>query len=259
MAIKSISADNTISFFIQGKSMVKFQSLVVINLLIYSTAYADWKVITTTDAITDKVEKSAIVKNELGHSFSIYSIEPGGAVWGNFALSEEVIDQIDSKKPPIYRIDKNEPADLSSAKKRQELQKEIGIIMSQTYSWNPKWVNFAIWHGNEDEGIAEKLVEVMEGEKILFRYYLSTGGYKETTFDLKGADKAISEAIGIPAKIDHAEQKMVIEFYKAVNAEIPKCVKNVAELTSCTSRITKCKDQANKNIESFKSCMENEF
>ena len=50
----------------------------------------------------------------------------------------------------------------------------------QAYEWKPKWVNFLIWHGKEDEGIANDFVQLMEGQKVVFRYYLSIGGYKDT-------------------------------------------------------------------------------
>lgn len=235
--------------------MQKILFTLIMNLLVFLNVRAEWKVVTTTDAITDKVMKTALIKNEIGHTFSIYRIKPGGEVWGNFAISEDIFDQIDPQKPPIYRIDNYEPLDLNLFKKMQDSQKAIGMDGMQLYSWSPKWVNFAFWQGNEDEGINGKIVELMEGEKILFRYYLFTGGFKDTTFELKGAAEAISEATGIPAKIDHAEQKKIIEFNEAVYAENKKCSKNTAKSKQCSARVGTCKDQSNKNIEKFKSCL----
>jgi hypothetical protein len=182
----------------------------IIALSVHAFAWADWGTEERIDAMTDEVKKTAIVKNELGHTFSVYRISPGGEVWGNFALSDGRFDQVDWEKPPIYRVDKEEPTNLERMKKMQEMG--LGI---HAYEWEPKWVNFLIWHGKADEGVANDLVQLMEGQKVVFRYYLSTGGYKDTTFTLKGAASAISHAIGISSKIDHSAQQKNEEFKKA--------------------------------------------
>lgn len=231
---------------------MKKNIFILVSLFFYSYVSAEWKVFTITDAITDDEKKTAIIKNDLGHTFSIYRLALGGPVWVNFALSEDVFDQIDPEKPPIYRIDKKEPYDLAGLKHIQDMSKGFG---KQLYLWKPKWVNFQLWHGKEDEGIGEAIVNIMEGEIIVFRYYLSAGGYKDTSFELKGAAGAISEAIGISAQIDHAAQEMLIKFNETVRAEEVKCNKINAKLKSCSSRVAKCRNHADKNIEQFKSCM----
>jgi phosphoribosylformylglycinamidine (FGAM) synthase-like amidotransferase family enzyme len=73
---------------------------------------------------------------------------------------------------------------------------EMGLGI-HAYEWEPKWVNFLIWHGNENESIAKDLVHLMKGKRVVFRYYLSTGGHKDTSFTLKGSVSAITSAIGI--------------------------------------------------------------
>ena len=81
----------------------------IVCLFVHSIATADWRIDERVDAMTDEVKKTAIVQNELVHTFSIYRLSEGGPVWGNFALSEGRCDQVDWEKPPIYRVDKNEP------------------------------------------------------------------------------------------------------------------------------------------------------
>jgi hypothetical protein len=233
---------------------MKNKLLVLIGLFFCSYVNAEWNLITITDAITDDEKKTAIIKNDLGHTFSIYRLGPGGTVWVNFALSEDVFDQIDPENPPIYRIDKKKPYDLAGLKNIQDMSQKLGLG-SQLYLWKPKWVNFQLWHGKEDEGIGEAIVNIMEGEIIVFRYYLSGGGYKDTTFELTGAAEAISEAIGISAQIDHAAQEMLIKFNETVRAEEVKCKKNNVKQKSCSSRVAKCRNHADKNVEQFKSCL----
>ncbi|GMR18628.1 MAG: hypothetical protein BMS9Abin33_1058 [Gammaproteobacteria bacterium] len=223
----------------------------IIGLSVHSLASADWRVDKRVDAMTDEAKKTAIVQNEVGHIFSIYRLSEGGPVWGNFALADGIFDQIDWEKPPIYRVDKYEPINLIRMKRTQEMG--LGI---QAYEWGPKWVNFRIWHGKEDEGIANELVQLMEGNNIVFRYYLSTGGYKDTSFSLKGAASAISGAIGISSKIDHLAQQRSEEFKQALLAESKRCQQNMKTFKSCFSRVNDCRKQVENDIDKLKSCMQ---
>lgn len=223
----------------------------IVAISIQSQVAADWKVDSHVDAMTDETKKKAIVENERGHSFYIYRLSEGGPVWGNFSLSKKMFEQVDWKKPPIYRIDKNEPVNLAKMKETQEMG--LGI---QAYEWEPKWVNFLIWHGKTDEGIANNLVQLMEGNKVVFRYYLSTGGYKDTSFSLEGADSAISEAIGISSKIDHSAQQKAKEYREALIIETKKCRKNMSTFKYCFSKINDCRKQSGNNIENFKLCVQ---
>ncbi len=51
----------------------------------------------------------------------------------------------------------------------------------------PKWVNFAFG--------APAWEQLMGGDGVIFRFWLFTGGYKETSFTLGGAARAIAAVI----------------------------------------------------------------
>ena len=227
--------------------------LVCIIAIFFPTLVAagDWGVEKRVDAMTDEVKKTARVENEFGHTFSIYRLTKDGPVWGNFSLSKEMFDQVDWEKPPIYRVDKNKPINLSDMKQLHKM----GVGVS-AYEWTPKWVNFLIWHGKQAEGIATELVQLMEGEKVVFRYFMFTGGYKDTSFSMKGAASAISEAIGINPEIDHAAQQGSEEFKKALIDETTLCRQNMSTFKSCFTTVNDCRKQAEQNIDKFKSCMQ---
>jgi len=229
---------------------VNIRSVLVVALTIPATSWADWRVVERIDAMTDEVRKSAIVDNDHGHSFSVYRLSAGGPVWGNFSLSERKFDQVDWEKPPMYRVDRHEPVNL----KRMKDMHEMGLGI-QAYEWEPKWVNFLIWHGKEEEGIAENLVELMEGEKVVFRYYLSTGGYKDTAFPLSGAAAAISTAVGIDAEIDHSAQRKAEEFKDAYTAESKKCQRDLSTFKRCLERMEVCRKQSEYDVDRFQNCM----
>lgn len=218
---------------------------------VQSAAVADWSVTGRVDSMTDEIKKSAMVRNELGHTFSIYRITEGGPVWGNFALSDRVFDQVDWRKPPVYRVDKNKPNDLSRMRRMQEMG--LGL---HAYEWEPKWVNFLVWHGKRDDGLANDLLQLMEGNSVVFRYYLSTGGYKETSFSLNGAGPAIAEAIGISANIDHSAQQRTEEFKNALLAEVDQCRKDMNSFRECFARVNNCRDRSGQEVEKFKLCVQ---
>ncbi len=214
-----------------------------------SVALADWSVIKKTDAMTDEVRKIAVIKNDIGHSFSLYRLNPGGPVWGNFRLSEKIIDQVNWRKAPMLRVDKNEPNDISLIKKIHDM----GL---HSYEWEPKWVNFRIWHGNEDDGIADSLIELMEGDSVIFRYYLSTGGYKDTSFTLSGASQAISEAISIDKSINKEKQRKIKESANLYSESIDICKENMDSFIPCYSKVSNCLKSNEGNDKGFKDCLE---
>lgn len=223
--------------------------ILLVLTLAAAAAQAGWTVSTHVDAMTDERRKSARVTNDLGHSFSVYRITSGGAAWGNFALSDDVFDQVDWDRLPRYRIDKNEPHDLSRLKR---MQQTLGMEM---YSWEPKWINFRLWHGKYQEGLAADLVEMMTGDTLLVRYHLSTGGYKDTTFTLEGAGPAIAEALDIPQEIDlHAQEKN--SQVKELHIERAKqCLSGPkAQRRSCMDKATACAKSFSNDPSGYRAC-----
>lgn len=178
--------------------------LVVIALVIYSGASADWKISTGDRSINKDAEKVATVINQAGHLFSVYRMPGNDQVWGAFSLAENTSDQIDSERPPSYRVDEGTEYDLSESKNLDEL---YGLNM---YQWKPGRVDFVIWHGKVDEGVSGDIVNMIKGNDIHFRYYLEAGGYNDTSFTLTGSSFAISEIVGIDLNktIDHQKNKM---------------------------------------------------
>lgn len=219
-------------------------------LLAMATAFASWKVETKTDSMTDQTKKSAVVVNEQGHSLSIYR-HPSGAAWANFSLSNWSLDQLSPQKPPVFRIDKNAPHEVADKKRLQEMG--VGV---QAYAWEPKWVDFLIWHGKESEGRSKTLDQLMEGRTIVFRYFLFTGGYKETTFSLDGAGPAIANALEIAVEVDKATARRQEEFKGAYLAASKTCEQDMKTFRPCFERVNSCRKQANNNLAAFQQCLQ---
>ncbi len=171
-------------------------AVLIAGLLLPLVAGAgDWKLRVTTDAMTDQERRMAAATNADGHRLSVYRIK-SGEVWMNFSVSDRSLDLISPDKLISYRIDKREPTHLQEHTRMARL----GIV---TYEWEPKWVNFLLWHGKENEGRGE-IQHLMDGSSMLVRYYLSTGGYKDAIFSLDGAGPVIADALGIKVGADGA-------------------------------------------------------
>lgn len=158
------------------KFKVLFIALIYISTAV--SAFGQWSVVSSVDAMTDEKKLSATTKNEAGYRMQIYRIKNNGPVWINFEIPTNTTDMFASK-PLMYRIDKNKPytVDLTNSLAK------FGIVNSE---WNPKWVNFLVWHGKESSGSSPILSELMQGKKLVFRYGVATGGFKDVEFDLVG-------------------------------------------------------------------------
>lgn len=174
-----------------------FQILFAIAALLFLTPVtAKWEVETRTDSMTDDEITTASVQNESGHTLSVYIRdtiafgETKSAVWAAFRLSKTSADLIGSENLPVYRVDKKDPHDLQNNKTITETSD--GAMT--TYLWEPKWVQWQIYHGQNEVVSDGSLYELMSGGSVVFRYYLPTGGYKETSFTLEGSRDAIQRA-----------------------------------------------------------------
>jgi hypothetical protein len=151
----------------------------------------------------------------------------------------------------MYRIDKNSPNDLAREKRVQEMG--VGI---QAYAWEPKWVNFLIWHGKESEGRGETLNQLMQGKFIVFKYFLFTGGNKDATFTLEGAGPAIADVLGISTEANAENEALQTSYKDAFSAAQKICQQEMSTFRICFEKIAKCNKQANRSIAVFQKCLE---
>lgn len=153
-------------------------------------AWADWRLEVRRDSMTDETKRSAVVMNDGGHSLTVYRAGDGRA-WLTFRLSPGTAEILASNRGPMMRIDRWPAHDLDGSRK---LTESLGMAM---YSYEPKWINVVIWHGRADEGMGTQVAQLMHGRQVVVRYYLMSGGHKETSFALRGAAPAIAQALGI--------------------------------------------------------------
>ena len=159
----------------------------VLGLLCADTVRA-WTVETKTDSMTDENRSVASLRSTEGHKFSVYRTKDG-QVWGLFALADTGVQTLAPNNPPIFRVDKHDAWNIRNAKDLSELMQRLNKDTAPpSYVWEPKWVNFVLWHGNDAESRAPIIDQLATGKSIVVRYYLFTGGYKETTLAIKGGE-----------------------------------------------------------------------
>tara|TARA_Y100000031_G_scaffold144424_1_gene175857 strand:+ start:151 stop:702 length:552 start_codon:yes stop_codon:yes gene_type:complete len=159
-----------------------------------SLLHAGWVINKEVDSMTDKKTTSAVLSNDEGYELKLYTLA-SGEFFCTFALPTNSLDVLSHSQAPMYRVDKNIQQDLNDLAKMHDKLIEHGAYL---YSQEPKWCNFilsAVEKKNRDTISGWVLEEFAKGEKIVFRYWLFTGGYKETSFSISGADKAILEVL----------------------------------------------------------------
>ena len=215
-----------------------------------TSSIAGWTLESRTDSMTDEVNTSASVVNQRGHSLAIYR-KSNGSVWMNFRLATNTFEQLAAEQTLEFRVDKfkSHTIPMSAA-----LEMQFSRLGLHLYSWEPKWVNFLIWNGKEQEGRGEMLNQLMQGSKVVFRYYLFTGGYKETTFPLNGADSAITAALNLGERLSPEQENAIRDYSKAKTDAMTNCASERSTFPRCIERVTACGKQHPENISEFQQC-----
>ncbi|MCG7973885.1 MAG: hypothetical protein JAZ16_02345 [Candidatus Thiodiazotropha taylori] len=228
--------------------MKRFFSLLPL-LIISFVSPADWKVDKINNNTSKTADSIAIVNNGQGDSFSLYRISNKGEVWARFKLYGDFTDAADWNTPPMLRIDNNKPISLSRQKDLQVMG--VGV---DAYKGQQGQVEFLIWHGKESEGLSDSLAQIMDGNKLIVRYFLSSGGHKESTFPLTDAETAISRALKISRKASLSTQQKTTTFKEFVLLEIKQCLQQTESSNTCLKRIKECRSKADEEINKFNRC-----
>ena len=151
---------------------------------------ANWEFVERRDAMTDELVREARTRNLAGFELRVFRMA-SGKVYALFRLPDASTDVLSATRYPMYRIDQHKPQDLENDRVLARVLNERPIFEE------PKWVQFLVWHGSDPYPTSGTLFDLMHGQRIVFRYYLFTGGYKETEFSLDGAHDAVVRALGL--------------------------------------------------------------
>ncbi len=216
------------------------------------TARADWRVQLSTDAITDREEKIAEVHNQRGYRFGVYRVE-GGQVFAVFALPSSLVGSIDHDRSMHLRIDKNKPHERGGPFAR-EWEKLGG---EKTFYWEPGFVKFLAWHGEQESGISRIINELMAGDQLLVRYPVGTGGARDTSFSLSGSKPAITEALNLSDDPAVKARQIKAEKYNSLVGESSQgCRATDAPDYACFRKIVDCvRSHPSPNWQRLQRCL----
>lgn len=201
-------------------------------------ALAEWQLNISVDAITDKERKTAEVYNVSGYKFAIYRADDG-RVYGLFALPESLVETISPRSPLYLRVDKHKAQEIAA-------DNPLASLGITTYFWEPGFVNFLLWHGKQEEGIAPVIDQFMSGANLLIRYPIGTGGTRDVSFTLEGANDAIVKALDLSDDPAVQAKAREAEAYKSVvTSYMDGCTKlrNPAQAIACTNKYLNCSEQ----------------
>ncbi len=133
-----------------------------------ATAFPGWK-----------LYKSAKLRNKEQNTLKIDRVE------GHKALAWLLLKRKNARAfasgTPLYQVDDGPVHDLAS------------MPAWRTDPEAKRWIRWEIWNGKGT--FSPLLLELMNGKRVVFQYYLPDGEIVETAFSLEGAKEAITEAV----------------------------------------------------------------
>lgn len=165
-------------------------------LLPLAAAAQSWRTVEWTDTMTDEKRKVAAVTLKSGHALSLSRLK-NGTVWMAFGLPKSATEMMDAARAPMVRVDQHTAQDLAvlQAVSRQ------GIPVIRHTARSTTWF---VFNGKGGANIGP-LRNVMDGQSMRVRFYLSTGASQEVVFPLEGAKAVIAELLDIPPEADLEE------------------------------------------------------
>lgn len=149
--------------------------------LIYPLAtLADWSVVKQHDADSGADTIIARSTNDQGYTMEIYR-DGVGAVRSRFTLRDGLIS-LAGHDCPTYQVDKAVPVNRS--------------INDAPCISNSHWAEFVLGYVKDSSVDSQRLLALMNGITITYRFHLADGDYRETSFSLTGSKRSTLAALG---------------------------------------------------------------
>lgn len=149
-------------------------------LLLSARVAAEWAVFTQPLEGTEADTTVARIANESGHTLEFYR-DNAGAIRARFTLPTG-LTALEQAHCPTLQVDRWAPANRSTD----------DTACRATHRWAEYTVGIVVNNNVK----SERLLQLMNGSQITFRYRLSGGDYRDTVFSLAGSKRALMGAIG---------------------------------------------------------------
>lgn len=158
----------------------KFSVILYLLLVLPLSASAAWNVTKRSNPDTNAVTTTATTTNADGYTLEIYR-DSIGAVRSRFTLRNGLLS-LAEHNCPTYQVDKAVPVDRSA--------NDTPCIS------NTHWAEFVLGYVKSNAIDSPRLLALMNGITITYRFHLAEGGYRETSFSLSGSKRSVLAAIG---------------------------------------------------------------
>ena len=143
-------------------------------------APAAWDIVTHTDTDTATQTRVAYTENGEGYSLEIYR-DGSGAIRSRFGTRHS-LGRLAEKTCPTYQVDDRKPGNRS--------------INDAACISHRQWAEFILGYIDNNQVTSTLLHNMMNGNKVTFRFILENGGYAETEFSLSGSKRILTEILG---------------------------------------------------------------
>lgn len=155
-------------------------AVAVALLFLPLTAPAQWAVVNQRLEGTQSEAIIARVRNDAGQTLELYR-DGVGAIRARFTLSAGLTSLAQGQCPTL-QVDRWAPMNRSA--------NDAACLTTN------RWAEYVIGHVVEQKVQSERLVQIMNGTALTFRFRLDGGDYRDAEFSLAGSKRSLSAAVG---------------------------------------------------------------
>ncbi|MBI1733205.1 MAG: hypothetical protein HYR49_10640 [Gammaproteobacteria bacterium] len=145
-----------------------------------AAARAQWAVVTERLEGTQSEATIARIHNSTGHALEFYR-DGAGAIRARFSLNAG-ITTLAKGSCPTLQVDRWSPMNRS--------------VNDAACLATPRWAEYVLGHVTDRQVKSERLLQIMNGSLLTFRFRLDGGDYRDAQFSLAGSKRSLSAALG---------------------------------------------------------------
>lgn len=230
----------------------------------------DWRVVAASAAEPGSAAARAVVENADGFGLEIEGSSSRRSARCVLGLPQDFSGELRSDRPlellvddfdpqavlPWGEVEKNPFEDggdfMEVARRSAHLAPLLGV--------SSEAVAFSCWMGLPGQSSPTRgaLRQILEGKRLVVRYFLAGGGSGDTAFDLQGAAAAIGEALDLPLEPsarDHLQDELLAfrVDYRSTTCYLLAGKKNRKR---CLEAVNECAQRPQDSVLSMLSCVE---
>lgn len=221
-----------------------------------------WQASAAADAVEVRVE------NADGYGFEVGPAS-GRRALCTFRLPEGSADQLDGEKLPMLVIGGYNPQQVllwPDPAKPPEDGGDFNEVARRSSGGAPlvratsSEVTFSCWLGLKDQLSPTRgpLRQIMDGEELLVRFYLSEGGSDEAVFPLEGAREVIAQTLGITEQPSDKDllQDELLRFRVQYRSSTCYLLAGKKNRKRCLEAVNRCAQTAQESVVANLGCIE---